>query len=216
MAHGRTEDCSDGTRGTPSALVLAAGPSSRFGGPKPLAELQGKPLIEWVLDAIPRAKVKETVVVLGRDAEVVAGAIGRRRGVRCVANRDYPEGMASSIRVGLSALARGTDGVLVLLADQPLVSRQLLLQLLSIFERATTTVIVAASSHKTVAPPAIFSKEYVPELNALRGDRGARSVIQSHLDCLVRVEVAAEVIMDIDTPEDLALARASLQSRESR
>jgi len=79
----------------------------------------GKTLVERALDVVPQDKVRETVVVLGHDAESVAASMRARRGVRVLENADYRAGMATSIRAGILSLAGDTEGVMLLLADQP-------------------------------------------------------------------------------------------------
>jgi len=197
----------------PSALVLAAGASSRFLGTKQLAVIAGKALVERALEAVPRAKVRETVLVLGHEAEAVAKAVGGRKGVKVIVNAVYQEGMGSSIRAGVLAVAPDTKGVLLLLADQPFVGRPLLLRMLKVFEdEMDRGKIVAAAHGDLVTPPVIFPKRYLRELSELGGDRGARSVIERHRALLSLVRVRAKVsLADIDTPADLEAARRLLE-----
>jgi molybdenum cofactor cytidylyltransferase len=195
----------------PSVIILAAGGSVRFAGVKQLAEIGGRPLVEWVLEAVPRAEVRETVVVLGHAAPEIAGAIGARKGVSVVINHGYRTGLAGSIRAGVLALAKGTDGAMLLLADQPFVSRSLLRRMLRVFESGGARgKIVGATLDGTVTPPVIFSRTYFRELAGLKGDQGARSVVERHRASLslVRVRAKAE-LADIDTREDLGRARAT-------
>ncbi len=201
-----------GSKG-PSVMVLAAGASTRFLGTKLLAEIQGKTLVERALDAIPSVEVRETGVVLGNKAQEVARAIGARKGVRIVINDDYKRGMATSIRAGVLALAKDTQGAMLLLADQPLVTRSLLRRMLRVFESTDSQgKIVAAARGDLVSPPVIFSKKYFRELAGLKGDQGARSVIQRHAASLSLVRVRARgVLADVDTREELDVARGLLE-----
>ena len=198
----------------PGAVILGAGASSRFPGTKQLAQLGGKTLIERVLDAIPSAAVSETVVVLGHEAAAVASTIRARKGVRVVVNDDYGAGMATSIRLGISSLAKGTGGAMLLLADQPFVTRSLLRRVLRAFEAGGPNGrIVATAYGDVVTPPVVFPKRYFRELGELQGDQGAKSVIEvhSHSLSLVRVRSSA-VLTDIDTGQDLEAARRLLES----
>jgi molybdenum cofactor cytidylyltransferase len=197
----------------PSALVLAAGTSSRFLGTKQLAEIGGKTLIERVLDAIPSSEVRETVVVLGHEARMVAAALRGMKGVKIVINEDYARGMGGSIRTGISALAKDSDGVMLLLADQPFVTRPFLLRMLKVFERGLPEGgIVAATRGGVVAPPVIFPRKYFRELADLEGDQGARSIIERHADSLLKVRVASRApLVDLDTREDIEEARRLFQ-----
>ena len=202
-------------RGAPSAVVLAAGASSRFLGTKQLAEIGGKTLIETVILAIPAAEVGETVVVLGHKASAMAERIGAMKGIKVVVNQQYRAGMATSIRAGISALGDGPGGALLLLADQPFVTRSLLRRMLKAFAaRDGKGKIVAAAYRGLVAPPVIFSRSYFHELTALRGNRGARSIIERHPGSLHLVRVRSrDVFADIDTREGLEAARRLLLQR---
>ncbi len=94
----------DRDRSTAAAIVLAAGKSSRFGATKPLAQLQGRPLIRHAIDTARAAGIGRIVVVLGHDADNVAAAVGDDADLRIAMNPEYAVGQASSVRVGLEAL----------------------------------------------------------------------------------------------------------------
>jgi molybdenum cofactor cytidylyltransferase len=200
----------DGPR--PSVLLLAAGTSSRFLGTKQLARIAGKTLVESALDRIPTAEVGDTVVVVGHEAAAVTEAIGKRHGVAIVLNSGYREGMASSIRTGMSALATDANAVMIVLADQPFLTKPLLRRILRAFEARGSNGIVAAARAGTVAPPAVFSRKYFGELAGLTGDQGARSVIVRHQADASLVNVRSRhTLADVDTQEDLEAARRLLE-----
>lgn len=196
----------------PSVILLAAGTSSRFPGTKQLARIGGKTLLERALDSVPASRVKETVVVVGHDAASVSKAAGRRPGVTVVLNPDYREGMATSIRRGISAVAPGSKAVMIVLADQPFITRQFLRGMLDAFEAQGSKGIVAAARGGVVAPPAIFSRRYFAELSGLRGDQGAKSVIEKHMSSasLVRAR-SPQRLSDVDSQDDLEAARRLLE-----
>jgi molybdenum cofactor cytidylyltransferase len=201
----------EGRRG-PSAVLLAAGASSRFPGTKQLARIGEMTLVERALEAIPAGGVRETVVVLGHAAAEVGRAVGEREGVAVVTNPDFHEGMGSSIKAGVSALAEDTGGAMLLLADQPFVTRRLLSRMLRAFEARGGKGIVAAAQGGLVSPPAIFSRRYFGELAGLRGDQGARSVIERHPREVTLVRVRSRrTLSDVDTPSDLEAARRLLE-----
>jgi molybdenum cofactor cytidylyltransferase len=202
---------------------LAAGMGSRFGGVKQLAEFNGKALIEMVIDAVPPEAVDGTVVVLGHDAIMVAASAGLagRKGVRVVVNYDYKSGLGSSIRRGVESLSDESAGVLILLADQPFVSRTLLRRMLRLFAEGDAhgakgrTRIVAASFGDVVGPPAIFPRRYFRELMSLEGDQGARSVLGRHKRQVLRFDLrTGRAMRDFDTRE--ALDRATARSHQGR
>ena len=201
----------------PSAVVLAAGTASRFNGTKQLAKIGGKTLIERVVDAVPPEGVRETVVILGHQAPEIAASAGLigREGVRVVVNADYLRGLGTSIRKGISSLSDDSDGVMLLLADQPFVSRRLLRQMLALFEEGSGAGrIVAASYGDVVGPPVIFPRRYFGELLGLEGDEGARSIIKNHMGSLMRFELKTRRSLDdIDTREELAARGSGHQRR---
>jgi len=201
----------EGRRG-PSAVLLAAGASSRFPDTKQLARIGEMTLVERALEAIPAEGVRETVVVLGHAAAEVGRVVGERAGVAVVTNPGFRSGMGSSIRTGVSALAEDTEGAMLLLADQPFVNRRLLARMLRAFESRGAKGIVAAAQGDLVSPPAIFSRRYFGELADLRGDQGARSVIVRHPREVTLVRVRSRrTLSDVDTPSDLEAARRLLE-----
>jgi len=201
----------EASRRGPSAILLAAGASARLLGKKQLARIGGRTLVERALDAIP-VEVRETVVVLGHDAAAIAAALGVRKGVTVVLNADYRAGMGGSIRAGILALASEADGAMILLADQPFVTRPLLRRILKEFEAGGGRGIVAAAQGGLVTPPAIFSRKYFGELADLRGDQGARSVIERHARGVTLVRVRSRrTLTDIDTRDDFETARGLLE-----
>jgi molybdenum cofactor cytidylyltransferase len=138
------------------------------------------------------------IVVLGADADRL-GAELAGLDVHLVHNPDYAEGLSSSLRRGVEA-AGSARAVLVTLADQPLVTADDLRGLVAEYERGGAAI-VAASYGDTVGVPAIFDSSLFSELAGLRGDAGARAVIEAHRsECrLVPIPAAAT---DVDSPED--------------
>ncbi len=198
----------------PSVVVLAAGTSSRFGKTKQIAKIGGLTMVERTLKAIPSRRVQDVVVVIGHEADAIAKTLGDRYPVRMVVNQDYRKGVGTSIRAGVRALPSDSSGALLLLVDQPFITRSLLTRLLKAFEKeGRSDRIVAVSSGGVISPPVVFARRYFRELEALGGDEGARSVIQRHVTKLVLVKIReARTVSDVDTPEELASARRLLQS----
>ncbi len=188
-------------------VVLAAGMASRFGGPKQLARLGRKTLIERVIESIPKSRVKEVVVVVGQDSAPVRKVLAKAN-VKVVVNRHYARGMSTSIRAGLRALAKGSNGVMIVLGDQPFVTRPLLEKVLKRY--GSGDKIVAVSDGRIVTPPVIFPRAFFEELRKLEGDQGARSVMERHANALSLVKTKAKTLFDIDTKKDLSLARRQL------
>lgn len=139
-------------------------------------------------------------VVLGARAEELAPLLSHSP-ASIVINRDWREGLGSSIRAGVARLPAACSGVLLLLADQAAVTAEDLRRLAGAWRRQPQYV-VAAVYGATVGVPAIFPRSAFSELQQLRGDQGARALIQRNPDRLVRVPMESAAI-DIDTPEDL-------------
>ena len=140
-------------------------------------------------------------VVLGAHAAELAPLL-RRTPAAVVINRDWNEGIASSIRAGVAALPGQCGAALLLLADQAAVTTDDLRRLAGAWARQPQGI--AAAYYSAMAGvPAIFPRAYFPALRLLRGDQGARVLLRSQADRLTRVPMASAAI-DVDTPGDLA------------
>jgi len=183
-----------------SAIVLAAGAGSRFGGGKLLAGLGGQHIIEAVLDNLRDAPVDEVIVVIGADVKRLR-EICERHGVRIVENPDWQRGQSTSVLAGL----RACDGeaAVVLLGDQPLIGAGAVERLVAAF--AGGARIAVATYGGKWRNPVLFSREVWPLLEMeLAGDEGARPLLRRHPELVV--EVPCEGVgdpTDVDTREDL-------------
>jgi molybdenum cofactor cytidylyltransferase len=182
------------------AIVLAAGPSTRFGSPKQLVRLGGRPLLHTVVTRAAEVTGNALIVVLGAGAGQLAPLLKHSPGM-LVINREWREGLASSIRAGVARLPPSCRGALLLLADQAGVTAGDLRRLAGTW-RKQPSCMAAALYAGTVGAPAIFPRNLFPELAALRGDAGARAVLRRAPDTLVRVPMPSAAL-DVDTPEDL-------------
>jgi CTP:molybdopterin cytidylyltransferase MocA len=180
------------------AVVLAAGEGSRFGGPKQLAELDGRPLLEHVLitlAALPA--VERTVVVLGAHADDVRAAVDMH-GADVIVAGDWAEGQAASLRAGLTALD-DVDGALILLGDQPGITPAAIDAVLVHFDgtRSLRAVYDGAPGHPVLLPRSLF-----PAALELHGDQGARELLEASGVRRIEVGHLCEPA-DVDTPADL-------------
>jgi CTP:molybdopterin cytidylyltransferase MocA len=189
-------------RGRVSAIVLAAGSGSRFGGGKLLAPYRGQPLIEAVLASLREAPVDERVVVVGADAERLR-AVCEPYGVRIVENPDWQQGQSTSVLAGLRALGPDVRAAVVLLADQPLVGVGAVERLVEASEEGAKVAVATYGGRPR--NPVLFSREVWPDLEAeLRGDEGARPFLRRRpeLVTLVPCDGVGDPA-DVDTAEDL-------------
>ena len=181
-------------------VVLAAGASSRFGSTKQLVRVNGRPLMHTVVSRAVELAGHSVTVVLGAHAGELAPLL-KHSPASVAVNRDWSEGIASSIREGLTHAPSTADGVLIVLADQAAVSTEDLRRLAGAWRRNPASI-AAAQYAGGVGVPAIFPRWCFRELNELRGDRGAQLLLQRHVDRLVRLPMPSAEL-DIDRPEDL-------------
>jgi molybdenum cofactor cytidylyltransferase len=180
--------------------VLAAGSASRFGSPKQLARYGDHPLLQRGISNAVAVGGNAVSVVLGAHAADIAPLL-RNTPATTILNRDWEEGIGSSLRAAVRHLPGTCDGLLVMLADQPAVSAEDLRRLIGPW-RSRPDAIVAASYSGIDGVPAVFPRWTFGELSALRGDMGARSLIRRHRERLIRVPLPSAAL-DIDTPADL-------------
>lgn len=181
-------------------IALAAGEASRFGSTKQLAEYAGEPLIRRAVRLAETACAERTVLVTGNDWKNVHDACAPLRGF-LVRNEAYERGMGSSISCGVKAVADVADAVLLLLADQPLIDAEYIQEMI-IAWNGSTDAIVCSEFSSTIGPPVIFPARYFNELMGLEGDRGARALLEAHMNHVIRIPCDAAAT-DIDTVGDL-------------
>lgn len=185
-----------------AAVVLAAGESRRFGGPKLIVPFEGKPLLQHALDAANGSSVAEVIVIVGHAAHEVLAAIdlGRARGI---VNEAYASGQASSLQAGLRAAANA-DAVVVVLGDQPRVTPALIDAVVE-RQRSARAAAVVCTWRGRRSPPTLLHRDLWPALKALSGDVGARDLLASRDDvAVVDVAGALGTLEDVDRPDDLA------------
>lgn len=189
-----------------AAIILAAGESRRFGGPKLLAPLDGRPLVQHVIDAANASSCEPVVLVVGAGADELLASVrlGRTLVVR---NAAYATGQASSLQAGLTA-ATSADAAVVLLADMPGV-RAALIEALVARQRGSLAAAVASLWRGRRTPPTLLHRDLWPALHDLRGDVGAREVLAGRADVIdLDVDPTLGSLDDIDTPEDHARVSA--------
>ncbi|MEK9752714.1 MAG: nucleotidyltransferase family protein [Rhodospirillaceae bacterium] len=184
-----------------AALVLAAGLSRRAGAVnKLLADVDGCAMVEVVTATALAAGYAPVLVVTGFEAARIETALAGFD-VGFVDNPDFTEGMAASIRHGVSALPEDTAGVLICLGDMPWVSVATLEALRTGFSQSDAATIRRPVKDGVPGNPVLFGCAYFGELLALDGDHGGKSVIQAHLHAVVEIAVEdAGIFRDLDKP----------------
>lgn len=182
------------------ALVLAAGLSRRYGRSKLLEEFSGTPLLRHALTAAQAACPGRVVLVTGHGSEDMASAASGLAD-EMVLNEAYRTGIGSSIAKGVSHLFDRATAVIIILADQPLVTAAHIGQIIEKWD-GHPDAIVATRFSELDGPPVLFGRNHFDQLAELTGDAGAKQVLRTHPNAVrtVRFEPAA---IDIDTPDDL-------------
>ena len=198
-----------------AALVLAAGASQRMGSAKQLLCLGDKTLLEHVLDAVRVANVDEIVLVLGFAAEEIQQKISTS-GLSIVINREYQQGMGTSLRLGLSAVSARAEGVLVILADQPFVRTSTLNSLIEYHSTHSSQIIIPVFKGFR-GNPVLLSRAVLPELMNLKGDIGCRAIFGDHTENIHKLAVDdSGILLDVDTIADFRALVGLLEIEEGR
>jgi molybdenum cofactor cytidylyltransferase len=193
------------------AIVLAAGRSSRMGGPNKLMALfDGRPLVRRTAETARASRAAEVVVITGHQAERASSAL-LGLPVRLTHNGDYASGLASSLKAGIRALPVETDGALIMLGDMPGVAAADLDRLIAAFAKAGGASIVRATHAGKRGNPVILPRSLFPEVMKLAGDTGARHIVEAQGNPVIDVEIGAAASVDVDTPEAMHIAGGVLQ-----
>jgi len=193
-----------------AGILLASGASTRFGGDKLLATLDGRPVVRWSAETLVGA-VDELVVVVRDDASPIRRALDGLS-ITWAINHDTERGMSTAIRAGLAALPAHADAAIVALGDQPLVDRRVVERLVVCWrERGARAVQPRYDDGR--GHPVLFDRALFPALSALEGDAGARAVLESLGDALELLSVAGPRPIDVDTPDALRAVAAELARR---
>lgn len=188
-----------------TAVVLAAGASSRMGTQKLLLPIGHEPLLTRVVRQVCAAGFDDVLVVLGSDHERTRDAL-EGLAVRTAVNLDFASGMGSSFRTGVEHLPH-SEAAMFALADQPFVTASEYRAVLDTYRR-THSPIVSVRYGDVTAPPHLFARRFFPELAAL--EHGARPVLTRHRDEATVLVFAPDLLIDMDTPEDYERVKARL------
>ena len=191
-----------------SAVLLAAGGSSRYGRCKQLVEINGSNLVRLAVNKLSALfPFDSVIVVIGANSERVTEAVSDLP-VKIVYNANWQEGLASSLKAGLNRVETDCRAVMITLCDQALVTEGHLRLLLDQW-LAASSEIAASSYADTVGTPVVIPAEFFPQLLALEGDTGAQSVLKNNAD-RVRTIPIPEAEFDIDLPADMERLKKKL------
>ncbi|MGD9842591.1 MAG: NTP transferase domain-containing protein [Steroidobacteraceae bacterium] len=192
-------------------LVLGAGASTRLGQPKQLVPIAGRPALQHVVNNAIAVAGTAVSVVLGAQAADMTRML-QHSSASVLINRQWQEGLAASIRCGVSALSPACDAVMLVLGDQVAVTAADLKRLISAWN-GQDSVLAASVYADQLGVPAIFPRWCFAELIQLRGDQGAKSVINRHASRLAHVPMP-NAALDLDTLEDVAVMQAQFKSKD--
>jgi molybdenum cofactor cytidylyltransferase len=179
-------------------IILAAGSSRRLGRPKQLLDLEGKPVLQHVVDAAGEAGVGEIVVVLGHAADQIEAALTLPQHVQVVVNADHATGQGSSLRVGLDRLSPHVGRAVIVLGDQPRVAPDAIQAV-----AAGIGPIIRAVYRGTPGHPVAFDRDVWTELvTTASGDQGGRELLRRDPHRVHGVALDRPSPLDIDTDDD--------------
>lgn len=182
--------------------ILAAGQSQRFGDQDKLATMLGEQMLGLhVAQSLTSFACARRVVVAPSNHACAVQWI--RMGYEIIANDQGADGQAVSVALAAKAAQQaGASALLICLADMPFITATIIADLITKFEQHDRAEIVAASAGQQTMPPAIFPAHHFAALASLKGDKGARELLQT----AHRLDINGHHMLDIDTPEDLQLA----------
>jgi molybdenum cofactor cytidylyltransferase len=192
-----------------AGVVLAAGTSSRMGENKLFLRLSGETVLRRAVRTAVAAGLEPVLVVLGHESERARAEL---QGLRCtpVLNPDYVGGIHTSLRTGIAAVPEDAPGALVLLADMPFVTAEMVSAVVARYRGGEAPLVV--STYEGVdAPPMLYDRVLFAELRALDGDGCGKRVVKRHRSEALDVAWPAAALGDLDQPADVERARAALE-----
>jgi molybdenum cofactor cytidylyltransferase len=187
-----------------SAVVLAAGASTRMGRAKQLLPLGETTVLTRTIENVRSAGLDDIVLVLGASADAIRRQLPQSllESVKVVINHAYGQGMASSLREGLSNIDSRSDAALIILGDQPFLRPLTLHQIIDGY-RGSRAQIVVPTYQGERGNPVLLDRSVFSEAMALEGDIGCRAIFANHLGDMLKVEVEdMGVLLDLDDPAD--------------
>jgi molybdenum cofactor cytidylyltransferase len=195
-----------------AAVVLAAGRSTRMGGPnKLLADIGHRPLVRIAAEEALASRAKPVIVVTGHQREQVEKALAGLP-VQLVHNPDFADGLGTSVRAGIVAVPADADGAIVCLGDMPQVDATLIDRLIAAFDPDRGALVVMPTFEGRRGNPVLWSRRFFPDLTSIEGDVGARHLIRRYGEAVVEVPLEGKAaLVDVDTPEALVGVRAAIE-----
>ena len=170
-----------------SAILLAAGQSKRMNGENKLVKkFKGIPLIKHSVKNILNSSVDELIIVLGYEKEIIEKIIEKNNKIKLVFNKNFKNGMSSSIKTGLNFLSKESQSFFVCLGDMPLVNFNIYNQLIK-YQKKNNIVIPTYNGEQR--NPVLFSISMKEKIMHVNGDLGAKKILEFNNDKLLNVEI---------------------------
>jgi len=184
-----------------AGIILAAGTATRMGKTKQLLPFQDSTLLGRVVKHATESNLDELIVVLGHDAENIAKTIDFS-GMRVIINKEYIKGQSTSLIKGLDAVSESCTGVMFLLADQPLITSDIMNHMIKAFQTSDAPIIIPFCDGRR-GNPVIIARSLFPRLSSLTLDSGARVIFNEYENSILKINIENDAILfDVDTPMD--------------
>ena len=173
-----------------------------MGQAKQLLALGESTVLAQTLAHAQAAALHEIILVLGASAEAIRRRLPSPHELKIVVNPDYQQGIASSLRTGLSAVDPNSDAALIILGDQPFLRPQTLDRVVDEYRRSQAQIVIPVYQGQR-GNPVLLDRSVFAEVMTLEGDVGSRAIFANHLDGIVKVEVEDKgILLDLDDPAD--------------
>lgn len=198
---------------TITAIVLAAGMSSRMKEYKILLNINGKPLIQHAIQNIHNL-TNNIIIVGGHNFSTLATYLSflpEANNIDIIYNKEYKNGLSTSLIAGLD-MAEPTDAILICLGDMPNIPPELIAQMIQVFNTVSEDTIIAPFCNGRRGHPVIIPKKYFSELRSLQGDRGASSLLKKYQSYIYGINTDSNgIFLDLDNTEDIKLYQKGIQ-----
>ena len=186
-----------------AVVILAAGTSSRMGSPKQLLKWKNTTLLGHAIATAKGLNQRQVIVVLGANFEQIRSTINNDH-IEILKNNNWETGLGKSIAIGVSNILKSDtnfDGVLVMLADQPLIDQSYFKKMLTKYRLGASQIITTAYKNGKQGVPVLFDRVYFEELSQLNDDKGAKGILRTYADKVTVIDAQHDV-SDIDTQDD--------------
>ena len=189
-----------------SAILLAAGQSKRMDGEnKLLKKYKKKHLINHILNTLSKSKISKIIVVLGFQRSKVRKVLLKNKKIKCIYNKKYKSGMASSIKAGLKNISQKNTGFLIIHADMPLVSTGIINLFCLSLSKSNKEIFVPINKKK-IGNPIGFKRSMIKFLKKIKGDKGAKKIIRRNKHKLYFIKINSKSIFgDFNTQRDFLI-----------